>query len=175
LINVKRVAWGVRKAEEAMGSTDSGLSAADRAALVAAVERILAARGYAIKPAPAPAAVAAAMPAGAQPAAAAPEITAADVTAAVGRYLARTGTAPACACSHDPAAPPQAAGGGTAQPEPPPAPPAPPVEIVDFVCEADVREAIAKKKKIFIGKKTIVTPAARDAASGDEILVMAER
>jgi acyl-CoA reductase-like NAD-dependent aldehyde dehydrogenase len=175
LINVKRVAWGVRKAEEAMGSTDSGLSAADRAALVAAVERILAARGYAIKPAPAPAAVAAAMPAGAQPAAAAPEITAADVTAAVGRYLARTGAAPACACSHDPAAPPQAAGGGTAQPEPPPAPPAPPVEIVDFVCEADVREAIAKKKKIFIGKKTIVTPAARDAASGDEILVMAER
>jgi hypothetical protein len=41
--------------------------------------------------------------------------------------------------------------------------------------EADVREAIAKKKKIFIGKKTIVTPAARDAAAAEEVLVMAER
>ncbi|MGQ9918385.1 MAG: hypothetical protein ACUVS7_13285, partial [Bryobacteraceae bacterium] len=85
-----------------------------------------------------------------------------------------TGAAPACACSSQkPAqAPPES---GTPAPEPPAAPPAPKIEIADFVCEADVREAIAKKKKIFIGKKTIVTPAARDAAAADEILVMAER
>jgi hypothetical protein len=42
---------------------------------------------------------------------------------------------------------------------------------VDFVCEADVRDAIRAGNKIFIGPKTIVTPAARDLA-GPDILVM---
>ena len=60
------------------------------------------------------------------------------------------------------------------RPEPPPAP-EPPVRIVDFVCEQDVREAIAESRKIFIGPKTIVTPSAREAAGGDDILVLAER
>lgn len=57
------------------------------------------------------------------------------------------------------------------QPEPPPPPPA----IVDFVCEDDVRRAIVKEQKIFIGPKTIVTPAARDLASRHETLVLAKR
>jgi hypothetical protein len=54
-------------------------------------------------------------------------------------------------------------------------PPLPPLEIATFVCEDDVRAAIRNKKKIFIGPRTIVTPAARDLAARDEILVMAER
>jgi hypothetical protein len=99
------------------------------------------------------------------------------VEAAVDRYLAGQGAAPACACSHAPSA--AGASGPAGKPAPaaekPPEPPAPKIEIADFVCEADVREAIAKKKKIFIGKKTIVTPAARDAAAAEEVLVMAER
>ena len=33
-----------------------------------------------------------------------------------------------------------------------------------FVCEADVRAAIAAKRKIYIGPRTIVTPSARDLA-----------
>lgn len=173
LINVKRVAWAVRTAEEAMGRQDSGLSAADRAALVAAVERILAERGLAVRAGGEQAAVAAALPAGAPPAPAGMEISAAAVAGAVDRYLARTGAPPACACSGPKPQPPPES--GNSAPEEPAGPVAPKIEIVDFVCEADVREAIAKKKKIFIGKKTIVTPAARDAAAADEILVMAER
>ncbi|MEJ5369980.1 MAG: aldehyde dehydrogenase family protein [Bryobacteraceae bacterium] len=173
LINIKRVAWAVRTPEEAMGKQDSGLSASERAALVAAVERYLAERGIAVKAEAAPAAVAAAMPGG-SPGGETGGITREAVMAAVDRYLEKTGGGPACACTQSGG---QAAPKESAAPAPsePPAPPAPKVEIVDFVCEADVREAIAKKKKIFIGKKTIVTPAARDAAAADEILVMAER
>ena len=47
-----------------------------------------------------------------------------------------------------------------------------PVKPVDFVCEADVREAIRNGRKIFIGARTIVTPSARDLA-GPDILVLA--
>src|SRR5690606_26772975 len=39
-------------------------------------------------------------------------------------------------------------------------------EPVDFVSENDVRDAIANGRKIYITKKTIVTPSARDL--GDE-------
>jgi hypothetical protein len=44
--------------------------------------------------------------------------------------------------------------------------------IVEFVCEADVRDAIKEKRKIYIGPKTIVTPSARDLAARDDILVL---
>ena len=75
-----------------------------------------------------------------------------------------TAMAASCGCSPKPAeAPPTAA------------PATPPLKIVAFVCEDDVRAAIQSKKKIFIGPRTIVTPAARDLAAAGEILVMAER
>jgi hypothetical protein len=45
--------------------------------------------------------------------------------------------------------------------------------VVDFVCEADVRDAIREKRKITIGPKTIVTPSARDLAGPSDILVLA--
>jgi hypothetical protein len=57
-----------------------------------------------------------------------------------------------------------------AAPAPPPAP-----AVVDFVCEADVRAAIAEKRKIYIGPRTIVTPAAKELAGPGEVLVMAQR
>jgi hypothetical protein len=47
--------------------------------------------------------------------------------------------------------------------------------VVDFVCEADVREAIREHRKIFIGPKTIVTPSARDLSGTSDILVLAQR
>jgi acetaldehyde dehydrogenase (acetylating) len=56
------------------------------------------------------------------------------------------------------------------QKETAPPPAAPPV--TDFVCEDDVRKAIAQSKKIFIGPKTIVTPSARDLAGPHDILVL---
>jgi ethanolamine utilization cobalamin adenosyltransferase len=43
---------------------------------------------------------------------------------------------------------------------------------MDFVCEEDVRNAIKQSRKIYIGRKTIVTPAARDLASPGDILVL---
>jgi ethanolamine utilization cobalamin adenosyltransferase len=46
---------------------------------------------------------------------------------------------------------------------------------VDFVCENDVRAAINKSRKIYIGPKTIVTPSARELASRFDILVLAQR
>lgn len=45
---------------------------------------------------------------------------------------------------------------------------------MDFVCEYDVRAAIRENRKIFIGPKTIVTPAARDLADPSDILVLAK-
>ncbi|MBI4889947.1 MAG: aldehyde dehydrogenase family protein [Acidobacteria bacterium] len=152
LINIKRVAWAVRTPQEAAGgpAAASGGAVIDKAALIAAVERYLAQKGIAVGGKTVEAAVAAALPAA--PAA-----------------------APSCGCSANKAA--GTAPAPTPAPVPAPAPsiPAPKIQIVDFVCEADVREALSRKKKIFIGPKTIVTPAARDAASQEEVLVMAER
>ena len=45
---------------------------------------------------------------------------------------------------------------------------------MDFVCEADVLQAIKEKRKIYIGPKTIVTPSARDLANPSDILVLAK-
>jgi hypothetical protein len=57
----------------------------------------------------------------------------------------------------------------------PPPGPAAGVSISGFVCENDVREAVAASRKIYIGPKTIVTPAARELADRYDILVLAER
>ncbi|MGA2153436.1 MAG: hypothetical protein ABSH37_03405 [Bryobacteraceae bacterium] len=59
-------------------------------------------------------------------------------------------------------------------PPPPPPQPATAPMPVDFVCEADVRDAIKEKRKIFIGPRTIVTPSARDLASPSDILVLVQ-
>jgi len=40
---------------------------------------------------------------------------------------------------------------------------------VDFVCEEDVRQAIARGEKIYINSKTIITPAARDIGEKSEV------
>jgi hypothetical protein len=98
--------------------------------------------------------------------AAAPSIA----TDIVDKFLARRGAKPPA-----PVIPPSAPA-----PLPAPAPscaceaPAPPEpRIVDFVCEEDVRIAIRHSRKIYVGPKTIVTPAARDLASPSDILVLA--
>ncbi|MDQ2899204.1 MAG: aldehyde dehydrogenase family protein [Acidobacteriota bacterium] len=69
-----------------------------------------------------------------------------------------------------------AARGAPAPPTPAPVPPvAVPPELVDFVCEDDVRKAIRDNRKIYIRAKTIVTPSARDLGRSGDILVLAER
>ena len=64
---------------------------------------------------------------------------------------------------------------GTEQQVRPSPSPEPPIEMVDFVCEQDVREAIQESRKIFIGPKSIITPSARELAAEGGILVLAER
>jgi hypothetical protein len=97
------------------------------------------------------------------------------VAGAVERYLEQRAprpSAPVCGCGLQPpatAAPPSPAAPAKVEP------PAPPVVIVDFVCESDVRAALAHGKKIFIGPRTIVTPSARELAAPGEILVRAQR
>jgi acetaldehyde dehydrogenase (acetylating) len=43
----------------------------------------------------------------------------------------------------------------------------------DFVCEDDVRQALRQGRKIVIGERTIVTPAARDLGEQHRLLVQA--
>lgn len=163
LVNVKRVAYVVRTVEQAF--PDSGPAPAIPAGPVAsAVERFLAQRGLGGK-------LAAPLSA---PVAPAPARSTASV---VDRFLAARGqtspapAAPSCGCSM-PAAIPAAA---APAPPPPTAPPAPKVDISDFVCEADVRTALHKGAKIYVGPKSIVTPAARELANQHDLLVMAQR
>jgi len=73
---------------------------------------------------------------------------------------------------------------GESQAPPPPPPPPPAVEAtpqgpaksenskpraVDFVCEEDVKKALADGSKIYINSRTIITPAARDLGEANEI------
>jgi acyl-CoA reductase-like NAD-dependent aldehyde dehydrogenase len=156
LINIKRLAYAVRRPEEAYTvppAAAAEAAAGSRELVAAAVERYLAERGIRLDaPKPAPAA--------------APAETIAGVAAqVVDQFLARKIPSPAKQAAAPAAEPPPA----------PPAKPAPEVKIADFVCENDVREAIRASRKIFIGRKTIVTPAARELGDQHDILVLAER
>ncbi|MFN3326149.1 MAG: aldehyde dehydrogenase family protein, partial [Bryobacteraceae bacterium] len=172
LINVKRIATWVRNPEDVLAlnsapavsqASAAPVASVDRETVVAAVERYLANHGVATRegrPAPRPAA----------------GVASQIAASVVDRFLASR---------RNPAQlpPAPAAGGscaaGCTAPEPP-APQAPPapepqVETVDFVCENDVRMAIQQSRKIYIGPKTIVTPAARELAAPAGTLVMAKR
>ena len=40
-----------------------------------------------------------------------------------------------------------------------------------FVSESEVREALARNEKIYIGRKTIVTPSARDLGDAHDVFI----
>jgi hypothetical protein len=48
------------------------------------------------------------------------------------------------------------------------------IEIQSFVSENDVRRAMTRSEKIFIGRKTILTPSARDLGLEHEVFVETE-
>ena len=83
----------------------------------------------------------------------------AEIAALVDRFLAERHVHQPT----QPASPPLA-------PPPMPSQPAPPAstngasngQVYDFVCEEDVKRAIASREKIYINGKTIITPAARE-------------
>ncbi len=45
---------------------------------------------------------------------------------------------------------------------------------VGFVCEEDVRAAVLANSKIVVGKKTIITPSARELAEANDVFVLAD-
>jgi hypothetical protein len=149
-----------------------------REAVEAAVDRYLASRGIA--------------PASKREELVRSSVMASPAAEIVDRFLAGRRAAPVqAAAAAPPASPPEQAcgscsGGAIGRPAPAeqkaaaagtssPAPPAPEITIVDFVCENDVRAAIQASRKIYIGPRTIVTPAARDLADRHDILVLAQR
>jgi acetaldehyde dehydrogenase (acetylating) len=50
----------------------------------------------------------------------------------------------------------------------------PPVEVAEFLSENDVRMALTRNRKLYIGPKTILTPSARDLGNEHEIFVMTD-
>jgi acetaldehyde dehydrogenase (acetylating) len=55
-----------------------------------------------------------------------------------------------------------------------PTPPQPLSKPLEFICEDDVRQAIRQGRKLVIGERTIVTPAARDLAEAHHLFVTVE-
>ena len=149
LMNVKRIAYAVRRAEEALQippAEQASGGAVDRPTVAAAVKKYLSQRGIGVG----------------QPSA--PPVAA----KVVDRFLAgRAGSS--LSGPQAEARPDSQAEAGAASL---------PVEAcvtVDFVCEADVRAAIQASRKIYVGPKTIVTPSARELGSQYDILVLAQR
>ena len=143
LLNIKRLAWETSPAPVRAEPKPSGVPAASGAPAL-------------------PKAPGAPQPAG---------VTAEALARRIDQFLASRGYAPPK---------PDAPKGVTAPvekasaPSPPglnPAPAAPVQPAADFVCEDDVRQAVRQGRKIVIGERTIVTPAARDLAEQHRVFV----
>jgi acetaldehyde dehydrogenase (acetylating) len=50
----------------------------------------------------------------------------------------------------------------------------PPVEVAEFLSENDVRIALTRNRKLYIGPKTILTPSARDLGNEHDIFIMTD-
>jgi acetaldehyde dehydrogenase (acetylating) len=166
LINIKRIAWKVRNADEALkippewqdiSDVRPAAATVDRETISAMVEQYLAQRGVKVS--------------GQAPTrSAALSNVAAEI---VDRFLGshRRSTQPPVCPANCPSRPPQPASEPPGTPEPPPAPK---VEVAPFVCENDVRMAMQRSAKIYIGPKSIVTPSARDLGEQHGILVLTQ-
>jgi len=148
LINIKRIAYAVRKPEEAFEVPAVKSGAVSRGTVVAAVERYLASRGVTSAPG-------------------------SNVAGIVDRFLSAKRAAGSSSNSSS-----AGGSGGTGDSpvqwnagDKPALQPA----IAAFVCENDVREAMQGSRKIYVGPKTIVTPSARDLGDQFGILVLAQR
>jgi acetaldehyde dehydrogenase (acetylating) len=146
LINIKRIAYAVRKPEEAF---EVPAVAVSRATVAAAVEKYLANRGVTTAPS-------------------------SSITGIVDRFLSAKKAGGASSSISGGATGSGGTGGSPVQ-WTAGDPPAPQPAIAAFVCENDVREAMQGSRKIYVGPKTIVTPSARDLGDQFGILVLAQR
>jgi acetaldehyde dehydrogenase (acetylating) len=90
----------------------------------------------------------------------------------IDQFLASRGYTPPAG----PAASPAAVTAGVVTPPQPsgqPEKPSPIEKPADFVCEDDVKQAVRQGRKITIGERTIVTPAARDLGEQHRLFVQA--
>jgi acetaldehyde dehydrogenase (acetylating) len=169
----------VAKPEEkkaAVTVVESPASGVDRAAVARVVASVLAAQGIARgsgpvtapNPAPAPA-LAKGLP---SPASIAAEFAGRLFGPAATAKPQASESAPptSAALSNSPAAP---AAPATAERKPEPAAKVA-AQIQAFVSENDVRRAMTRSEKIFIGRKTILTPSARDLGLEHEVFVETE-
>lgn len=172
-------------AAAAAGAAKGGdVSPAERATIAKIVEQVFTARGIprgAGAPKPAPgvgASVAIAAPACAAVESAASEVVAAAFAVKAAKAPGKPVAAVAPAAAAPAAAPAPVATLQTAAAAAPVAaaakPAAPAVQVADFVCENDVRMALTRQQKIFIGPKTILTPSARDMGFEHEAFVMTD-
>jgi acetaldehyde dehydrogenase (acetylating) len=87
----------------------------------------------------------------------------------VGAFLAARGLGPGGVVPQPGVAPAQTPPGTAPTVSPPPTSVEP--EPVDFVCEDDVRRALRGGKKIHLGARAIITPAARDLGQTHDVFV----
>ena len=152
---------------------DPRVSPEERATIARVVEQVFAARGIprgAGEPkaeAKTGASVAISAPACAAVESAASEVVAAAFAAKAAKAL-ETPAAPSAAV----AAPVAKLTSAPAPASPKPVTPA--IHVAEFVCENDVRMALTKQEKIFIGPRTILTPSARDLGYEREAFIMTE-
>jgi len=199
LMNVKRIAWSSRPIEHRTISADRRMQADASAAL--ATSATAAAQAKSSEPNPptpaSPPSTSVGTPA--PPAAALPDR--AVIAKSVEQVMQHLGIARGAAAAAAPgspkeaAPPPKAAAeivdqffksrmaapaapaaplAATPSSQPSPAPTAPPVKVSPFVSETDVRNAVTRGEKIFIGPKTILTPSARDLGVEHEVFVETE-
>ena len=153
----------------------SSTGGVDRAAIARVVETVLAAQGIArgsgaLKSVSAPAAKELASPSSIA-AEIADRVFGSDAKPKVETAAASSATPSAAARTSESTAPPAPTPSAAKKPEPPAKVS---TEIQVFVSENDVRRAMTRSEKIFIGRKTILTPSARDLGLEHEVFVETE-
>lgn len=104
---------------------------------------------------------------------AAPKVSREEIAAIVDRFLANRPSEPAPLPPPPKAEPAPAASNGGASRPAATAPSSNGHQAADFVSEDDVRRAIQKGEKIYVGPKTIITPSARDMGNPAEVFAKA--
>jgi hypothetical protein len=172
--------------EKKSGLSEASMGGIDRAAIARVVATVLAAQGIARgsapkstpAPAPQPASAPAVAPAAkpsASPSAIAAEIADRFFGPSAKARTPNTDASSAASSVSSKSVPAPVAPTGSADSGKRPEPPAnAPVEIQVFVSENDVRRAMTRSEKIFIGRKTILTPSARDLGMEHEVFVETE-
>jgi acetaldehyde dehydrogenase (acetylating) len=153
LLNIKRLAYEVRPAVT-RATPVSGTAAPATAPVADAPATTPRSAGTGLPQPPA------------RPAAAG--ISAETLAGRIAEFLANRGIQPEGAAGGSAS---HVSGRSAAASGPPPRPPAPPAQAApaDFVCEEDVRTALKEGRRIVLGDRTIVTPAARDLGDSHRV------